>query len=53
MDTLAHLAHLTGDLDRAIKIQTEAVKTSASIPAESAQQMADFLQQLKEEKEKK
>lgn len=53
MDTLAHLAHLTGDLDRAIKIQTEAVRNSAAIPPQSAQEMADFLQQLKEEKEKK
>ncbi|MEY2727544.1 MAG: hypothetical protein RLZZ458_3411, partial [Planctomycetota bacterium] len=50
---LAHLAHLTGDLDRAIKLQTEAVKNSASIPPATAQEMADFLQQLKEEKEKK
>lgn len=53
VDTLAHLAHLTGDLDRAIKLQTEAVKNSASIPPATAQEMADFLQQLKEEKEKK
>jgi thioredoxin-like negative regulator of GroEL len=53
VDTLAHLVHLSGDLDRAITLQTEAVKNSASVPGESAQGMADFLQQLKEEKAKK
>jgi thiol-disulfide isomerase/thioredoxin len=53
VDTLAHLVHLSGDLDRAITLQTEAVKNSANVPAESAQEMADFLQQLKDEKAKK
>jgi thiol-disulfide isomerase/thioredoxin len=52
VDTLAHLAYLSGDLDRAITLQTEAVKNSANVPGESAQAMADFLQQLKEEKAK-
>jgi thiol-disulfide isomerase/thioredoxin/Tfp pilus assembly protein PilF len=53
IDTLAHLAHLSGDLDRAIKLQTEAVKNSAAIPAEAAEEMGKFLEQLKEEKAKK
>jgi thiol-disulfide isomerase/thioredoxin len=53
VDTLSHLVHLSGDLDRAITLQTEAVKNSANVPAESAQEMADFLQQLKDEKAKK
>lgn len=53
VDTLAHLVHLSGDLDRAITLQTEAVKNSANAPPESAQGMADFLQQLKDEKAKK
>jgi thiol-disulfide isomerase/thioredoxin len=53
IDTLAHLVHLSGDLDRAITLQTDAVKNSASVPGESAQGMADFLQQLKDEKAKK
>lgn len=53
VDTLSHLVHLSGDLDRAITLQTEAVKNSANVPPESAQGMADFLQQLKDEKAKK
>jgi len=53
VDTLAHLVHLSGDLDRAITLQTEAVKNSANVPGESAQEMAAFLQQLKDEKAKK
>lgn len=53
VDTLAHLVHLSGDLDRAITLQTDAVKNSANAPPESAQGMADFLQQLKDEKAKK
>lgn len=53
VDTLAHIVHLTGDLDRAITLQTDAVKNSANVQGESAQEMAAFLQQLKDEKAKK
>jgi thioredoxin-like negative regulator of GroEL len=35
VDTLAHLVHLSGDLDCAITLQTEAVKNSANVPAKT------------------
>lgn len=47
LDTLAHLIHLTGDLDRAIEIQTEALAKSGS----GNVQIAAFLKQLQQEKE--
>jgi thiol-disulfide isomerase/thioredoxin len=48
LDTLAHLVHLQGDLDRAIELQTKAVAD----PDTSAEQIDAFLEQLKEEKAK-
>jgi thiol-disulfide isomerase/thioredoxin len=46
LDTLAHLKHLQGDLDAAIKLQTEAVEKAPE------QGIKDFLKQLTDEKEK-
>ena len=47
LDTLAHLAHLAGNLDRAIELQTKAIKTA---PDELKEDMQVFLDKLKEEK---
>lgn len=52
IDTLAHLVHLKGDLDRAIELQTKAVEE----PGEGitvSEDMTSFLEQLKKEKEEK
>ena len=49
IDTLAHLAHRTGDLDRALELQTKAVEE----PGEGItvnDEMKAFLEQLKKEK---
>lgn len=46
LDTLAHLVHLNGELDRAIELQTKAVKN----PGPEPQPIQDFLDQLKKEK---
>lgn len=46
IDTLAHLVHLQGDLDRAIELQTEAVKN----PGPQPDDIIAFLEQLKKEK---
>jgi thiol-disulfide isomerase/thioredoxin len=48
LDTLAHLVHISGDLDRAIEIQTKAVKLAPGI-----EQLQEFLDQLKAEKKDK
>ncbi len=48
LDTLAHLVHLNGDLDRAIEIQTKALEFAQGQEAE----IRPFLKQLKAEKEK-
>ena len=47
LDTLAHLLHLQGELDRAIEWQTKAVKNS---PAEMKEDLQSFLDQMKKEK---
>ena len=47
LDTLAHFAHLAGNLDRAIELQTKAIKTA---PDELKEDMQVFLDKLKEEK---
>jgi thiol-disulfide isomerase/thioredoxin len=46
LDTLAHLKHKQGDLESAIKFQTEAVELAPE------QQLKDYLKQLNDEKEK-
>jgi thiol-disulfide isomerase/thioredoxin len=48
LDTLAHLVHFQGDLDRAIELQTKAVAD----PDSSSEEIDAFLEQLKEEKSK-
>ncbi len=50
LDTLAHLVHLSGDLDRAIALQTAAVKNSTGAPPANAAQMQQFLDELQQEK---
>ena len=47
-DTLAHLLHLSGDLDGAVEAQTKALKN----PGRQEKDMKDFLDQLLKEKEK-
>ncbi len=47
LDTLAHLLYLQGKLDRAIELQTKAIKNS---PAEMKEDMQDFLDDMKKEK---
>lgn len=46
LDTLAHLVHLQGNLDRAIELQTRAMKN----PGQAAADIEEFLEQLKKEK---
>ncbi len=46
LDTLSHLVHLQGDLDRAIELQTRAMKN----PGSAAADIEEFLEQLKKEK---
>ncbi|MDZ4852156.1 MAG: TlpA disulfide reductase family protein [Pirellulaceae bacterium] len=48
LDTLAHLIHLQGDLDRAIEVQTKATEKAG----QNAPQIQEFLEQLKAEKAK-
>lgn len=50
LDTLAHLVHLGGDLDRALTLQESAVKNSAKAPPANAAAMQQFLDQLQQEK---
>ena len=47
LDTLAHLLHLSGDLDRAIEIETKAMEN----PGRAKAQIETFLKQLLKEKE--
>ena len=49
LDTLAHLVHFNGDLDRAIELQTKAVEFSAD--PQLKQITSRFLKQLQDEKE--
>lgn len=48
LDTLAHLLHLQGDLDRAIEVQTKAVKHGG----EMVEDIQSYLDELLEEKKK-
>lgn len=50
VDTLAHLVYVSGNLDRAIELQTAAVKNAGDAPPQVAAQMREFLAQLKKEK---
>ena len=50
LDTLAHLLHLQGDLDRAIELQTKAVDNAGDAPESAVEEMSAFLKQLKKEK---
>jgi hypothetical protein len=51
IDTLSHLVHLNGDLDRAIELQTQAVANLGDdVPPQNAQQIRQFLDELKKEK---
>ena len=47
MDTLAHLLHLSGDLDRAIEVQNKAMEN----PGSAEPDIKTFLEQLLKEKE--
>lgn len=47
LDTLAHLTYLAGNLDRAIELQTKAIK---SAPDQLKEDMQAFLDELKKEK---
>ncbi len=50
MDTLAHLLHRQGNLDKAIAVQTQAIANSDDSSDEGKQEMAAFLKELKQEK---
>lgn len=50
LDTLAHLLHRQGNLDKAIAVQTQAIANSDDSSDEGKQEMAAFLKQLKQEK---
>jgi tetratricopeptide (TPR) repeat protein len=50
LDTLAHLLHLQGDLDRAIELQTKAVDNAGDAPESAVEEMSAFLKKLKKEK---
>ena len=47
LDTLAHLLHLQGNLERAIELQMKAVKNS---PPEMKEDLQGFLDEMKKEK---
>ncbi|HAP08800.1 MAG TPA: hypothetical protein DCR20_13305, partial [Planctomycetaceae bacterium] len=54
IDTLSHLVHLSGDLDRAIKLQEQAVaNVGDAVPPQNAEQIRQFLDELKKEKSEK
>lgn len=50
LDTLAHLLHLQGDLDRAIELQTKAVENAGDAPESAIEEMSAFLKKIKKEK---
>ena len=50
LDTLAHLVHHQGKLDRAIELQSQALANSADLSDEGKKEMQSFLQELKKEK---
>jgi len=52
-DTLAHLVHYQGKLDRAIELQTQAVENSSDSSEEGKTLMLAYLKELKQEKSNK
>ena len=50
LDTLAHLVHHQGKLDRAIELQTQAIENSDDSSDEGKKEMQAYLQELKQEK---
>lgn len=50
LDTLAHLVHYQGKLDRAIELQTQAIENSDDSSEEGKVAMQAYLKQLKKEK---
>ncbi len=53
MDTLAHLLHRQGKLDKAIAVQTQAIANSDDSSDAGKLEMAAYLKQLKQEKDRK
>jgi thiol-disulfide isomerase/thioredoxin len=53
LDTLAHLVHHQGKLDRAIELQTQALANSDDLSDEGKKEMLAYLQELKKEKTSK
>lgn len=53
LDTLAHLVHHQGKLDRAIELQTQALANSDDSSEEGKKEMAAYLQELKKEQTRK
>jgi hypothetical protein len=49
LDTLSHLVHIAGDLDRAIELQSKAV----TLPDGDQEEIKQFLEELKKEKANK
>jgi ATP-dependent Clp protease ATP-binding subunit ClpA len=52
LDTYAHLLHLQGDLDQAVKVQSKAVENLADASEEATADIKAFLKQLKKEQAK-
>lgn len=50
LDTLAHLLHLQGELDRAIELQSKAVDNAGDAPESAVEEMSAFLKKIKKEK---
>jgi len=50
IDTLAHLVHASGNLEKAIELQTAAVQNAGTSPPQVVAGMREFLAQLKKEK---
>lgn len=50
LDTLAHLVHLQGDLDRAIELQTKATANLDDASDDAKEEIKGFLEELKDEK---
>ena len=53
LDTLAHLVHYQGKLDRAIELQTQAAENSSDFSEEGKTEILAFLKELKKEKTNK
>ena len=53
LDTLAHLLHLQGELDRAIEVQTKAIENAGEASEDSTKEMSLFLKKMLKEKSEK